>query len=110
LEEICSLPNPYASYDAMGNMTCRNIDTTSAHTCASGSANGATLTYDAEGRMDSWTTPSGTTASDKFLYDNEGNRVLQRTNTTTSGTTTVTDDITFDGSPRSRHWRDLRLS
>jgi hypothetical protein len=36
LEEICSLSNPYASYDAMGNMTCRNIDTTSAHTCATG--------------------------------------------------------------------------
>ncbi len=55
------------------------------------------MTYDAEGRMDSWTTPSGTTASDKFLYDNEGNRVLQRTSTTAGGTTTVTDDITFDG-------------
>src|SRR5260221_6451630 len=40
----------------------RNIDTTSAHTCASGSANGASMTYDAEGRMDSWTAPSGTTA------------------------------------------------
>jgi hypothetical protein len=67
LEEVCSLSNPYASYDAIGNMSCRNIDTTSAHTCASGSANGATLTYDAEGPMDSWTAPSGTTASDKFL-------------------------------------------
>ncbi|MFL5626095.1 MAG: RHS repeat-associated core domain-containing protein [Ktedonobacteraceae bacterium] len=92
-----SVPNPYASYNAMGNMTCRNINTTTAHTCASGSANGATMTYDAEGRMDSWTAPSGTTASDKFLYDNEGKRVLQRTSTTTGGTTTVTDDITFDG-------------
>ncbi len=92
-----SLPNPYASYDAMGDMTCRNIDTSTAHTCTSGSANGASMTYDAEGRMDSWTAPSGTTANDKFLYDNEGNRVLQRTSTTSGGTTTVTDDITFDG-------------
>jgi RHS repeat-associated protein len=90
-----SLPNPYASYDAMGNMTCRNIDTTSAHTCGS-NPTGASMTYDAEGRMDSWTAPSGTTASDKFLYDNEGNRVLQRTSTTTGSTTTVTDDITFN--------------
>jgi len=31
-----SLSNPYASYDAMGNMTCRNIDTTSAYTCTTG--------------------------------------------------------------------------
>ncbi len=37
------------------------------------------------------------TASDKFLYDNESKRVLQRTSSTTGGTTTVTDDITFDG-------------
>src|SRR5258708_24954841 len=47
--------------------------------------------------MDSWPAPSGTPASDKFLYDNEGNRVLQRTSTTVGSTTTVTDDITFGG-------------
>src|SRR5258708_38107846 len=58
---------PLCQLRRLGNMTCRNIDTTSAHTCTSGSANGATLTYDAEGPMDSWTAPSGTTASDKFL-------------------------------------------
>lgn len=92
-----SVPNLYANYDAMGNMTCRNIDTTTAHTCANGSATGASLSYDVEGRLDSWTAPGGTTANDKFLYDNEGNRVLQRSSMTTGSTTTVTDTITFDG-------------
>jgi len=29
------MPNPYADYDAVGNMTCRNTDTTSGHTCGS---------------------------------------------------------------------------
>ncbi len=86
-----SIPNPYAGYDAMGNMTCRNTDTTSGHTCGS-SPTGALMSYDNEGRLASWTAPSGTTASDGFLYDNEGNRVLQRVN---AGS--VTDTITFDG-------------
>ncbi|HEU5377423.1 MAG TPA: hypothetical protein VFV38_18530, partial [Ktedonobacteraceae bacterium] len=30
---ISSIPNQYAVYDAMGNMTCRNVDATTAHTC-----------------------------------------------------------------------------
>jgi len=85
------MPNPYASYDAMGNMSCRNTDTTSGHTCGS-SPTGALMSYDNEGRLASWTAPTGTTTSDGFLYDNEGNRVLQRVN---NGT--VTDAITFDG-------------
>src|SRR6266571_4741215 len=83
-----SMPNPYASYDAMGNMTCRNTDTGSGHTCGS-SPTGALMSYDNEGRLASWTAPNGTTASDGFLYDNEGNRVLQRVN---AGS--VTDTIT----------------
>ena len=80
----------------MGNMTCRNVDTTTAHSCDA-TQTGATMTYDNEGRLDTWTAPSGTTASDQFLYDNSGNRVLQRSSTTTGSTTTVTDTITFDG-------------
>ncbi len=92
---VSSVPNQYASYDAMGNMTCRNIDTTTAHSCDA-SQTGATMTYDNEGRLTSWNAPSGTTESDQFLYDNEGNRVLQRASTTTGGTTAVTDTITFD--------------
>jgi RHS repeat-associated protein len=86
-----SMPNPYASYDAMGNMTCRNTDTGGGHTCGS-SPTGAQMSYDNEGHLASWTAPTGTTASDGFLYDNEGNRVLQRVS---NGT--IADTITFDG-------------
>ncbi len=87
-----SVPNQYASYDAMGNMTCRNTDPTSGHTCGS-SPTGALMSYDNEGRLASWTAPIGTNATDGFLYDNEGNRVLQRVSTNS-----VTDTITFDNS------------
>src|SRR6266704_3593285 len=86
-----SMPNPYTSYDAMGNMTCRNTDTGSGHTCGS-SPTGALMSYDNEGRLASWTAPNGTTATDTFLYDGEGNRVLQETSTSS-----ITDIITFDG-------------
>jgi YD repeat-containing protein len=51
------------------------------------------MSYDNEGRLASWTAPSGTTASDSFLYDNEGNRVLQRVN---SGTVTIIFDLQRD--------------
>jgi YD repeat-containing protein len=80
----------------MGNMTCRNVDATTAHSCSS-TPTGATMTYDTQGRLASWTAPSGTTANEQFLYDNEGNRVLQRTSSTSGDTTTVNDTITFDG-------------
>jgi RHS repeat-associated protein len=85
-----SMPNPYAGYDAMGNMTCRNTDTGSGHTCGS-SPTGALMSYDNEGRLASWTAPTGTSATDSFLYDNEGNRVLQE-----STSSSITDTITFD--------------
>lgn len=91
-DNVSSVPNQYATYDAMGNMTCRNVDSTTAHSCAGASPSGATMSYDNEGRLATWTAPSGTTASDAFLYDPSGNRVLQRTSTTT-----VTDTIYFDG-------------
>jgi RHS repeat-associated protein len=55
------------------------------------------MTYDNEGRLATWTAPSGTTASDQFLYDNAGNRVLQRSSSTVNSTTTTTDTIYFDG-------------
>src|SRR5579884_574791 len=92
-DSASSFPNQYASYDAMGNMTCRNVDTGNGHTCGNGQT-GATMTYDNEGRLATWAAPSGTTASDSFLYDNEGNRVLPRT----SDSTGLTDTITFDSS------------
>jgi RHS repeat-associated protein len=90
---VSSVPNPYAAYDAMGNMTCRNIDTTTAHTCGGSSPTGATMSYDPQGQLASWTAPSGTVGSAHYLYDNEGNRVL--TNSANAGTTT--DTVSFDG-------------
>jgi RHS repeat-associated protein len=55
------------------------------------------MTYDNEGQLESWQAPSGTNETDQFLYDGDGQRVLQRTSTTTGSTTNVTDTITFDG-------------
>jgi RHS repeat-associated protein len=85
-----SITGQYASYDAMGNMTCRTVD--SAHSCAGSSPTGARLTYDYLGQLESWTAPNGSTASEQYLYDNEGNRVLRRTSTSLG----VSDTITFD--------------
>ena len=51
------------------------------------------MTYDNEGRLASWTAPSGTNATETYLYDNQGNRVL----TTSSVNGTATDTIYFDG-------------
>ncbi|MBV9615556.1 MAG: hypothetical protein JO031_08875, partial [Ktedonobacteraceae bacterium] len=89
---LSSVPSPYASYDAMGNMTCRNVSRSSSQSCASGSPTGAIMSYDNEGRLSSWKAPKGSSGTDQFLYDNEGNRVLQR-----SSASGVTDTITFDG-------------
>jgi RHS repeat-associated protein len=81
----------------MGNMTCRNTASGTGHTCAGSTPTGATLTYDNEGRLSSWTAQVNKTGSDTFLYDGEGNRVLQSASSTTNGVTTVTDTLTFDG-------------
>ncbi|HEY1349190.1 MAG TPA: RHS repeat-associated core domain-containing protein [Ktedonobacteraceae bacterium] len=89
---LSTVPNQYAAYDAMGNMTCRNIDTTGGQTCAGSTPNGAVLTYDNEGRLASWTAPGETGASATYLYDNEGTRVL----TTATQNGTPTDTIFFD--------------
>jgi YD repeat-containing protein len=89
---LSDMPNQYASYDAMGNLLCRNTDTTSGHTCAGSTPTGAVMTYDNQGRLAGWTAPSGTSASETYLYDNEGNRVL--TTNSTSGAST--DTFTFD--------------
>ena len=97
---LSTVPTQYASYDAMGNMTCRNTDTSGSQSCASGAQTGATMSYDNEGQLTSWTAPSGTTGSQQNLYDGEGNRVLQ-SQSSSSGTSTV---ITFDG------WTDTTIS
>jgi hypothetical protein len=85
-------PNPYAAYEAMGNMSCRNVDTTTGHTCGN-TPTGALMTDDNQGQLASWTTPSGVVDSAHSLYNNQGNRVL--TNSANAGTTTNT--ISFDG-------------
>jgi RHS repeat-associated protein len=94
---LSSIPEQYAAYDAMGNMTCRNTATGTGHTCAGSTPTGATMTYDNEGRLSSWTAQKNQTGSDTFLYDGEGNRVLQSASSTSNGVTTVTDTLTFDG-------------
>ena len=94
---VSTVPNQYASYDAMGNMICRNTDTTGSQSCASGAQTGATMSYDNDGRLASWTAPGGATGSEQYLYDNEGNRVLQRSSTINGDSTMVSDTITFDG-------------
>ncbi|GCE23144.1 hypothetical protein [Dictyobacter kobayashii] len=91
-----SVPKQYASYDAMGDMTCRNVDTTSGHSCDAAQS-GAIMTYDNEGRLATWVAPNGTVASDQYLYDNAGNRVLQSASNTVGSTTTTSDTISFDG-------------
>jgi RHS repeat-associated protein len=77
-----------ASYDAVGDMTCRAPDTTT--TCA-GTATGAQLGYDNEGRLASWqNAPSSPTTTDSFLYDGAGTRVEQSVTVNGSITTTTT--------------------
>lgn len=80
-----SIANQYAACDAMGNLICRNTDTTSGHTCVGSNPTGAVIRYDNEGWLTSWTAPGGTNASERMLSDTEGNLVLTRT-ATTSGT------------------------
>ncbi len=87
---ISSVPNQFAAYDAMGNMTCRNTDNNSGHTCAGSKPSGASMVYDNEGRMASWTAPSNTEGSAHYLYDTEGNRVLSiEANLTNTPNTTI---------------------
>ena len=67
-----------ASYDAAGDMTCRAPS--SSATCAAAPPTGQSLTWAAEGRLASWqNAPSSPTPTAKYLYDGEGNRVIQRT-------------------------------
>ena len=89
---LSTIPNQYAAYDAMGNMTCRNTDTSTAHTCAGSSPTGALMSYDSRGQLATWSAPSGTVGSAHYLYDNEGNRVL----THSSNAGSATDTISFD--------------
>ncbi|HVB74905.1 MAG TPA: hypothetical protein VNE38_15240 [Ktedonobacteraceae bacterium] len=90
---VSSIPNQYAAYDAMGNMTCRNTASGTGHTCGGSTPTGAAMSYDSRGQMVNWTAPSGKVGSAQYLYDNQGNRVL----TNSSGASGTTDTIDFDG-------------
>jgi len=75
-----------ASYDVVGDMTCRAPN--SSVTCA-GTPTGATMTYDAERRLASWqNTPTTPTVQAAYLYDGEGQRIEQWVNTNGTQTTT----------------------
>jgi RHS repeat-associated protein len=89
LHGVTAIGSTYtAAYDGAGNMTCRAPATTA--TCAGGSPNGATLTYDNEGRLTGWqNTPTSPSTTAAFLYDNEGNRVEQQVTQNATTTTTV---------------------
>jgi RHS repeat-associated protein len=90
---VSSIPNQYAAYDAMGNMTCRNTAAGTGHTCAGSNPIGAAMSYNSQGQLASWTAPSGKVGNASYLYDTQGTRVLT-TATNGSGTT---DTIDFDG-------------
>lgn len=87
---IGSGPTYTATYDAVGDMTCRAPDNTT--TCASTPpGTGAQLGYDNEGRLATWqNTPSSPTTTDSFLYDGSGRRVEQSVTVNGSMTTTTT--------------------
>ena len=86
---LSSVPSPYASYDAMGNMTCRNVS--SSQSCASATQTGATMSYDNEGRLSSW----------KALREAQepisSSRQRGQPGLAASSTSSVSDTITFDG-------------
>ena len=105
LHAATSIGSAYtASYDAAGNMICRA--TSAATTCAGGTPTGASLSYDASGQLAHWqNTPSAPTKTADFLYDGEGNRVLQQSvvkgKTTTTASVSTLEDVTTSGSTTS---------
>jgi hypothetical protein len=80
-------------------MTCRAA--TSASTCAGGSPTGSPMTWDTEGRLVAWTSPTGAPwMSSVDLYDGEGTRVQQQT--VVGGVTTQTYSIgNLEDEPRT---------
>src|SRR6185312_764330 len=80
-----------ASYDASGDMQCR---APSSSTTCSGTKTGQSLTWDVEGRLSNWqNTTTSPTLTAKYLYDGEGNRVVQQVTDSTAGSTTTTSYI-----------------
>ena len=80
-----------ASYDAAGDMQCR---APSSSTTCSGTPTGQHLTWDVEGRLSNWqNTTTSPTITAKYLYDGEGNRVVQQVVNSTAGSTTTTSYV-----------------
>ena len=72
-------------------MMCRAPS--SATTC-SGTKTGQALTWDVEGRLSNWqNATTSPTVTAKYLYDGEGNRVVQQVVDSTAGTTTTTSYV-----------------
>lgn len=72
-------------------MQCRAPS--SATTC-SGTPTGQALAWDVEGRLSNWqNTTSSPTVTAKYLYDGEGNRVVQQVVDSTAGSTTTTSYV-----------------
>ena len=81
-----------ASYDASGNMQCRAPSSSTA--CAGTTKTGQALTWDVEGRLSNWqNATTSPTVTAKYLYDGEGNRVVQQVVDSTAGSTTTTSYV-----------------
>jgi len=92
-----------AQYDASGNMTCRTPS--GPPVCTSSSQTGASLTYDAEGRLIRWVSADGSTTV-SYGYDGEGHRFEMQV-VTSSATTTTTyistlEEVTVQGSTTTK--------
>jgi RHS repeat-associated protein len=87
LHAVTSTSNGYgAQYDAAGDMTCRQINSSS--TC-SGTPTGQTMAYDALRRLITWQNAANNpTQTASYAYDGSGERVWQQVNQ--SGTITST--------------------
>lgn len=106
-----------ATYDAAGNMTCRDVTGGTATCGGTNTSTNAIFSYDNEGTLAAWqNSPTSPTATASFLYDGHGNRVEQvvtqggATTTTvyvgnleqvaTTGPTTTTTTYYYAGSAR----------
>src|SRR5205823_8792402 len=89
LHGATNLGGLWLAYDAAGNQTCRYSGSLTAGGCGGTSGSPAQLSYDTEGRLANWqNATSSPTATDAFLYDNQGQRVAQQA--VQGGTTTTT--------------------
>lgn len=86
------------SYDQAGDTTTRNVGGTS-----------QTLAWDAEGHLKSVKDATGTTTA-SYLYDTDGNRLIQRTPTATTlylGDAEITLSTTAGATPTATRYYDL---